>query len=40
MPSSTLRAWVVGLIWAILIAGVDQLFFFRYPSVGITLARL
>ncbi len=36
MPSSTFRAWVVGLIWAILIPGVNQFFFFRYPSVTIT----
>ena len=35
MPSSTFRAWVVGLTWAILIPGVNQFFFFRYPSVGI-----
>jgi hypothetical protein len=32
MPSSTFRAWVVGLILAVLIPGVNQ-FFFRYPSV-------
>jgi len=36
MPSSTFRAWVVGLIWAILIPGANQFFFFRYPSVNIT----
>ena len=35
MPSSTFRAWVLGLIWAVLIPGVNQVFFFRYPSVGI-----
>ena len=33
MPSSTFRAWVIGLIWAVLIPGVNQLFFFRYPTV-------
>jgi hypothetical protein len=33
MPASTLRAWVVGLIWAIIIPGIDQFFYFRYPSV-------
>ncbi|KAI0251736.1 OPT oligopeptide transporter [Lactifluus subvellereus] len=32
MPSSTFRAWVVGLIWAVIIPGVNQFFFFRYPS--------
>ncbi|KAI0296744.1 OPT oligopeptide transporter [Multifurca ochricompacta] len=36
MPASTFRAWVVGLIWAILIPGVNQFFFFRYPSVTVT----
>jgi hypothetical protein len=33
MPSSTFRAWVLGLIWAVLLPGVNQFFFFRYPSV-------
>ncbi|KAI0247355.1 small oligopeptide transporter [Lactifluus subvellereus] len=33
MPSSTFRAWVVGIIWAVLIPGVNQLFDFRYPSI-------
>ncbi|KAF8263625.1 OPT oligopeptide transporter [Lactarius quietus] len=36
MPVSTFRAWVMGLLWAILIPGVNQFFFFRYPSVTIT----
>ncbi|KAF8263832.1 OPT oligopeptide transporter [Lactarius quietus] len=35
MPASTLRAWVLGVIWAVLIAGINQFFFFRYPSVEI-----
>ena len=35
MPSSTIRAWVVGLIWAVLLPGVNQFFSFRYPSVSI-----
>jgi hypothetical protein len=39
MPSSTLRAWVVGLIWAIVIPGVNQFFFFRYPSITISQVR-
>ena len=33
MPSSTFRAWVVGLIWAIVLPGINQFFFFRYPSI-------
>ena len=36
MPCATFRAWLVGLIWAIIIPGLDQFFFFRYPSVTIT----
>jgi hypothetical protein len=31
MPSSTFRAWVVGLIWEVLFPGVNQFFYFRYP---------
>ncbi|TEB24966.1 OPT oligopeptide transporter [Coprinellus micaceus] len=36
LPVSTVRSWVLGLIWAIVIAGLNQFFFFRYPSVTIT----
>lgn len=36
LPVSTIRSWVLGLIWAIVIAGLNQFFFFRYPSVTIT----
>ncbi|KAI3615661.1 opt oligopeptide transporter, partial [Moniliophthora roreri] len=36
MPCSTLRAWVIGLAFAILIPGLNQFFFFRFPSVTIT----
>ncbi|XP_006455006.1 oligopeptide transporter protein OPT variant 1 [Agaricus bisporus var. bisporus H97] len=36
MPVSTVRSWVIGIIWAILIPGLNQFFFFRYPSVTIT----
>ncbi|KXN83350.1 Sexual differentiation process protein isp4 [Leucoagaricus sp. SymC.cos] len=36
MPVSTLRSWIIGLIWAILIPGLNQFFFFRFPSVTIT----
>jgi hypothetical protein len=39
MPASTLRAWVVGLMWSILIPGINQFFFFRYPSVTIGAVR-
>ncbi|KAF8264395.1 OPT oligopeptide transporter [Lactarius quietus] len=36
MPVSTLRAWVLGIFWAALIAGTNQFFFFRYPAVNIS----
>ncbi|KAF9473387.1 small oligopeptide transporter [Pholiota conissans] len=35
MPASTIRAWVLGIFWAILLAGMNQFFYFRYPSVVI-----
>ncbi|KAI0245630.1 small oligopeptide transporter [Lactifluus subvellereus] len=40
MPSSTLRAWVVGIILAVLIPSVNQFFFFRYPTIQLSWARL
>ncbi|PPR03986.1 hypothetical protein CVT24_008305 [Panaeolus cyanescens] len=36
IPCSTFRAWVLGIIWAIIIPGLNQFFFFRYPAVTIT----
>ncbi|KAG9225680.1 hypothetical protein CCMSSC00406_0007537 [Pleurotus cornucopiae] len=36
IPVSTLRSWTLGIIWAILIPGLNQFFFFRYPSVTVT----
>ncbi|KAJ3508146.1 hypothetical protein NLJ89_g5912 [Agrocybe chaxingu] len=36
IPVSTIRAWVLGVIWAIIIPGLNQFFFFRYPSVTVT----
>jgi hypothetical protein len=35
MPASTIRAWIFGIAWAILIPGMNQFFYFRYPSVMI-----
>lgn len=31
----TLRTWVLGLVWTVIISGVNQFLFFRYPSVPI-----
>jgi hypothetical protein len=36
MPVNTIRAWVLGMLWAIIISGMNQFFFFRYPSVTVT----
>jgi hypothetical protein len=36
MPVNTFRAWFIGILWAILIPGLNQFFFFRYPSVTIS----
>jgi hypothetical protein len=36
MPCATIRSWVLGLCWAILLPGLNQFFFFRYPTVSIT----
>ncbi|PAV19757.1 OPT oligopeptide transporter [Pyrrhoderma noxium] len=35
MPASTIRSWVIGLVFAIVISGLNQFFFFRFPSVSI-----
>jgi len=35
MPTSTLRAWTLGICWAVIIPGMNQFFYFRYPSVAI-----
>ena len=36
MPSSTFRAWVIGIISVVLISGVSQFFYFRYPGVSMS----
>ncbi|KAG0691921.1 OPT oligopeptide transporter [Suillus ampliporus] len=36
MPVNTLRAWIMGFFWVLIIPGLNQFFFFRYPSVNIT----
>jgi hypothetical protein len=33
MPVSTIRAWVLGICWAIIFPGVNQFFYMRYPSI-------
>ncbi|KAK0535631.1 hypothetical protein OC835_002306 [Tilletia horrida] len=36
MPINTFRTWFIGLIATILLAGLNQFFSFRYPSVSIS----
>ncbi|KAG8215868.1 OPT oligopeptide transporter protein-domain-containing protein [Butyriboletus roseoflavus] len=36
IPVSSIRAWVIGIALAILLAGLNQFLFFRYPSVTIS----
>jgi hypothetical protein len=36
MPVSTIRAWTLGILWAILLPGVNEFFHFRYPALYIT----
>ncbi|KAI9436132.1 OPT oligopeptide transporter [Lactarius psammicola] len=35
MPVDTVRAWTIGLFWAIVIPGLNQFLYFRYPSITI-----
>jgi OPT family small oligopeptide transporter len=35
MPVGTVRAWFLGIIASIILPGVNQFFFFRYPSVTV-----
>lgn len=35
IPVSTVRAWVIGIIWAMIIPGMNQFFFFRFPAVTV-----
>ncbi|KAF8879962.1 OPT oligopeptide transporter [Infundibulicybe gibba] len=36
MPCQTIRSWIIGVAWAIIIPGLNQFFFFRFPSVTVT----
>ena len=37
---NTFRAWFIGFVWSIILPGLNQFFFFRYPSVTITGVRV
>ncbi|KAH9840538.1 OPT oligopeptide transporter protein-domain-containing protein [Rhodofomes roseus] len=36
MPVNTIRAWCIGLCWSMILPGMNQFFFFRYPSITVT----
>ncbi|KAH9949750.1 small oligopeptide transporter [Amylocystis lapponica] len=42
MPVTTIRSWTLGICWAILLPGINQFYYFRYPSlqVGGVVAQL
>ncbi|KAK7689482.1 hypothetical protein QCA50_007274 [Cerrena zonata] len=42
MPVNTLRAWIIGIIWAMVLPGVNQFFYLRYPTIMVsnTVAQL
>jgi hypothetical protein len=35
MPAGTFRAWTIGLLWSIIMPGLNQFFNFRYPNIVI-----
>ena len=35
MPAGTVRAWMLGLLWAVVIPGVNQFYFFRFPNITV-----
>ena len=39
MPVSTLRAWVLGVLWAMVLPGMNQFFYFRYPTITVGQVR-
>lgn len=36
MPVGTLRAWIIGIIWAMVLPGVNQFFYLRYPTIMVS----
>ena len=39
MPVNTLRVWVIGLLWSIILPGMNQFLLFRFPSITVTGVR-
>ncbi len=40
MPVTTLRAWLFGILWAMILPGINQFFYFRFPTINVTSVRL
>ncbi|KAM5543759.1 hypothetical protein V8D89_002376 [Ganoderma adspersum] len=36
MPVNTLRAWFLGILWAVILPGINEFYYFRYPSLMVT----
>ncbi|KAI0739686.1 OPT oligopeptide transporter [Daedaleopsis nitida] len=36
MPVNTLRAWTIGILWSVILPGLNQFLFFRYPAITVT----
>ncbi|KAI0919974.1 hypothetical protein AcV5_001906 [Taiwanofungus camphoratus] len=36
MPVCTFRAWSIGVVWSIILPGLNQFLFFRYPSITVS----
>ena len=39
MPVNTLRAWFLGILWAVIIPGINEFYYFRYPSLVVSSVR-
>ncbi len=40
MPVATLRAWTLGILWAMILPGINEFYYFRYPSLMVTGVRV
>ena len=39
MPVTTIRAWLFGICWAMILPGMNQFFYFRYPTITVGSVR-
>ena len=39
MPVNTLRAWLLGMLWAVILPAINEFYYFRYPSLMVTNVR-